>query len=257
MRDSAAPGSTAGSGRSPKAGLLGCGCGAVVVAVMVLLLAFTFFAWRQSRQLQSGYDSPEVAAAQVREVLPHDGLPDGYHPLGAASVPVFFRLALLTDLPPEEREVGEGARRFRRSGFVYFSTFSLRSDDAELLRYFEQGPAEGEEEMDLNLPDDSVAGDLGVDFAAREVLARGAEPVHEGRVYYVARRGRLEVSGDGFQGFATLFYLKCEEGRRVRFGLWFAPEPRAPQEPESGDLAGTPADPRALTDFLGHFWICG
>lgn len=244
-------------GKTPKAGLLGCGCGAVVVGLMILLLVFTFIAWRQSRQLQSGYASPEQAAAQVREVLPHDELPEGYYPLGAASVPLFFRLAILTDLPPEERETGEGARRFRRSGFVFYSTFSLRSDDSELLRYFEEGPAEGEEEMDLNLPEDSVAGDLGVDFQAREVLGRGEEPVHGGRVYYVARRGRLEIRGDAFPGLATLYYLKCDEGRRVRFGLWFAPGPPGPESGETGELRGTPADPEALTDFLEHFWICG
>jgi hypothetical protein len=249
-----APGPTpadAGARKSPRLGLLGCGCGAIVVGLLLLMLAFTYLAWRQSERLKSGYDNPEEAAARVREVLHYDELPDGYYPLGGASVPVFFRLALLTDLPPEEREGGEGARRFHRSGFIFFSTFSLRSDDSELLRYFREGPKEGDKEMDLNLPKDGIAGDLGMDFEAREVIARGSEPVQAGRVYYVARRGGLEVSGDAFEGLATLFYLKCDEGHRVRFGLWFAPDP------ETADLQGTPGDPKALADFLGHFWICG
>jgi hypothetical protein len=247
-----APGSAqADTGKSPRLGLLGCGCGAIVVGLLLLMLTFTFLAWRQSERLKSGYDNPEEAAARVQEVLPYDALPDGYYPLGGASVPVFFRLAILTDLPPGEREGGEGARRFHRSGFIYFSTFSLRKDDSELLRYFQEGPKEGEKEMDLNLPENGIAGDLGMDFEAREVIARGAEPVHAGRVYYVARRGGLKVSGDAFEGLATLFYVKCDEGHRVRFGLWFAPDQ------ETADLRGTPGDPKALADFLGHFWICG
>ena len=92
----ATPSPPASSGRSPKLGLLGCGCGAVVVALMLLMLIFTFVAYRQSERLKSGYESPEEAAAQVRKVLPHEELPDGYYPLGGASVPIFFRLAILT-----------------------------------------------------------------------------------------------------------------------------------------------------------------
>jgi len=255
------------SGRSPKLGLLGCGCGAVVLGLMVLLLTFTFLAYRQSERLKAGYDSPEEAAAQVRKVLPYDELPEGYHPLGGASIPVLFRLAILTDLPPEERTGGEGAPRFRRTGFVYFSTFTLRSDDAALLRYFEEGPEPGQEEMEVELPDNSVAGDLGMDFTPREVIGRGREPVYGGAVYWVARRGELVLQQDAFPGLATLFYLKCETGRRVRFGLWFGPEPtpgaglETPEADESNgnpiDYRGTPADPKALQDFLGHFWICG
>lgn len=252
----ATPSPPARSGRSSKLGVLGCGCGAVVVALMILMLVFTFVAYRQSERLESGYDSPEEAAAQVRKVLPHEELPEGYYPLGGASVPVFFRLAILTDLPPEQRAGGEEAPRFHRRGFVFFSTFSLRSDDSELTRYFEQGPSPGEEEIDLELPDDGVAGDLGMDFAGRQVIDRGSRPLRGGQVYYVARRGELTID-EAFDGLATVFYIRCDQGRRVRFGLWFAPIPEEIPDDSSNDVyPNTPADPQALTDFLGHFWIC-
>lgn len=251
MTDPAPAATPARPGKSPGLGLLGCGCGALVVGLMILMLTVTVLTYRVTERLEAGYDDPELAAVQVRKILPHDKLPKGYFPLGGASAPVLLKLALLTDLPPEEREGGEGARRFHRSGFVFFSTISLLRDDSEQLRFFQEGPAAGEEEVDLDLPEDWIGGDLGMDFEAREVVARGEEAIDRGRAYYVAQRGRLEVSGDAFQGLATSTYLKCEKGRRVRYGLWFAPEP------ESGDLSATPADPEALVDFLGHFRICG
>jgi len=238
---------------SLKVSLLGCGCATGVLGLMLVVGGLLFLTYRQSQRLQGGYQEPAVAAEQVAGVLPYQELPDGYYPFGGASVPVFFRLAILTDLPPEERPPGRQGPRFGRSGFVYFSTFSLRSDDSELLQYFEQGPEPGEEEMEVEIPEDSLAGDLEMDFEPHEVLGRGGTPIRGGRAYYVSRRGRLEVSGDGFPGLATLFYVKCDEGRRVRFGLWFGPEPAAGTAPR---YRGTPADPEALSSFLGHFLIC-
>lgn len=238
---------------SLKVSLLGCGCATGVLGLMLVVGGLLFLTYRQSQRLQGGYQEPEAAAEQVADVLPYQELPDGYYPFGGASVPVFFRLAILTDLPPEERPPGQQGPRFERSGFVYFSTFSLRSDDAELLGYFEQGPKPGEEEMEVEIPKDSLAGDLEMDFEPHEVLGRGSTPIRGGRAYYVSRRGRLEVSGDGFAGLATLFYVKCDEGRRVRFGLWFGPEPEAGTAPR---YRGTPADPEALSGFLSHFLIC-
>lgn len=250
-----------------RASLLGCGCATLVLGFMMLMVGLTVFTWWESERLKKGYGDPSEAARRVDGLLPHDRLPAGYHPLGAVKVPLFYRMAILTDLPAEERPVvdveaedGPPPRRFGRSGFIYFSTFSLRRDDSELVRYFEDGPAPGEEEMSLGTQEGSVAGDLDVDFEAREVVTRGrvglAEGSGAGAAFFVARRGRLRVAGDDFPGLSTLFYVRCEAGRRVRFGLWFAPAPEPAAGGNEAAVTGTPADPRALQGFLGHFRLC-
>lgn len=273
--------------------LLGCGCAGAVVVLLLSLVGLTYMAWSQTEVLRTGGDEPGRAAARVRSVLPHEQLPEGYHPLGAVKVPVLLRMAVLTDLPAGER--GEELPRFHRTGFIYLSTFSLGGGDEELVSYFRQGPPPGQEEPEAPVGEGSMADDLQVDFITREVVGRGEVEVVDGEVLYVARRGQLEVSGDSFKGLATLLYVRCDERDRVRFGLWFGPEAGAAQVPEEvpevvedelqalpmaemppeGDpggadpedtaaegelppsLAGTPADPQALERFLGHFLLCG
>lgn len=239
--------------------LLGCGCAAFVLLLLFVLVGITYLAWSQSEVLRTGGDEPERAAARVRSVLPHEELPEGYHPMGAVKVPILLRMVVLTDLPPEER--GEDRPRFHRTGFIYLSTFSLDGGDEELASYFRDGPPPGEEEPEAPVGEGSMADDLQVGFVTREVVGRGSVEVVGGEALYVARRGQLEVSGDSFQGLATLLYVRCDERDRVRFGLWFGPEAGTAGGPEAeGELPphleGTPADPEALEEFLGHFLFC-
>lgn len=244
--------------QAPTWSLFGCGCAAVVLAVMLGLVAVSVVTHRQAQRFRQELGDP-AAAAQVAEVLPHRRLPPGYHPLGGLSVPLLFDMAILTDLPPEERSSQKGAPRFHRSGFLYVSSFSLRDHRAQLTRYFEQGPGPGGREMELTLPDDEIGQDLGLGFESREVLGRGAMAIPGGEALWVARRGTVSLRDEGFEGLATLLYLPCENDRRIRLGLWFAPLPEeaAPSTQGSSSLRGTPADPRAVERFLGHFEVCG
>ena len=50
---------------------------------------------------------------------------------------------------------------------------------------------------------------------------------------------------------------ECPGDHRLRFGMWFGPDP-APEKPVAeADFTGTNADPAALQEFLGHFKLCG
>lgn len=233
---------------------LGCGCAALVLVAMLGIVGVSVLSWRQAKQFRAGLGDPAVAAAQVAEVLPHRSLPEGYYPLGGLSVPLLFDLAALTDLPPEERSAAEDAARFHRAGFLYVSRLSPRGADAQLTRGFEEGSGG---EMELTLPDDDIGRDLAVGFDSREVLGRGAVAIPGGEALWVARLGTVSLRDDSFEGLATLLYLRCGDDRRIRLGMWFAPLPGGAAAPEASTWPGTPADPRAVERFLGHFEVCG
>jgi hypothetical protein len=53
-----------------------------------------------------------------------------------------------------------------------------------------------------------------------------------------------------------MLLFDCQGDRRLRLGLWLAPDPAPGSPAEVADLTGTPADPAALRTFLGHFRFC-
>jgi hypothetical protein len=53
-----------------------------------------------------------------------------------------------------------------------------------------------------------------------------------------------------------MIYVPCPSDSRIRFAFWFTPDPAPGKPKEELNLAGTPADPKVLADFLGHFELC-
>ncbi len=49
----------------------------------------------------------------------------------------------------------------------------------------------------------------------------------------------------------------CPHDPRLRFAMWYGPDP-APDKPVAeADYSGSAADPAAIQEFVGHFRLCG
>lgn len=234
---------------------LGCGCALVVLGISLVVVGFTWFTYRQAKSLAEGITDPEKRAAKTREILHYEELPEGYHPVGGFTIPWLFKTAILSDkgkIEAVERAPGQDdakADLFDRRGFLFVETAGFRGNDSEIRDYFSNPSESGDAPTDFSTQGGDV--NLNVQFDVREVLGRGQVPIPRGEALYVARRGRLEVEDKEIEGLSTLIYLDCAHDGRIRFGLWFTPEPE-----DATDLAGTPADPAALEGFLGHFGMC-
>jgi hypothetical protein len=101
-----------------------------------------------------------------------------------------------------------------------------------------------------------------VEIHDREFLRRGrivsggaggaGEPL-----LYSASRSEMNVQGQSISGISSLFLVDCPNRDRTRLGLWFGPDPHPEQPAATADVTGSPADPKALAEFAGHFRFCG
>lgn len=106
------------------------------------------------------------------------------------------------------------------------------------------GPAAGETAGRATGERGSAASEPSGDVKRR--VARAAEDV--------ARA----AAGDAMPGVLSILAFDCPgDDSWQRLGVWYAPDP-APDRPAAEvDWSGSPADPRAIADFLGHFELCG
>ena len=113
--------------------------------------------------------------------------------------------------------------------------FDGKTNDPEVLR-----------QQNINL-------DLG------EILARGEAAHPQATVRWVAHEGGVGGMGGGSSdGLVTLLLFECgDSDRRLRFGIWYAPDPRQETGDENADLTGTPADGAAVEAFVASFRPCG
>ena len=107
-------------------------------------------------------------------------------------------------------------------------------------------------------PDDSGWYQSNVKFNPKEVIRRGTLTVNGTEVLYSASRGEIERRhGEDKHGIVTMVMPECPHDSRLRFGMWFGPDPDPEKPLAETSFAGTNADPAALQDFLGHFQLCG
>lgn len=227
--------------RSARSSLFGCGCGALVAAILAVILGLAWFAWYQGKSFEESLADPRARAERSREILGYDELPEGYHPMGGFRVPFAMEMAMLSDRDPAPgEEIAGAADAFRERGFVLMKTRFREERRRELDAFFAGERSETEFFAET---------DLAFEAAAR--LGRGAIDLGDGaRVRWVAERGRIELGGEARESQLARLLIDCPADDRLRVALWFE------AVPEEGGTEGTPADPEAIAELLGHFDLC-
>jgi hypothetical protein len=228
---------------------VGCGCAAIVVVGLLVLGGLTFWGYRTGKQFTEGMTDPVKREARVKAVLPYQQLPPGYYPAFAMSMPMgFMEMAMLTD-----RDLGTGKsgpdQGFEERGFMYMNMREMKDNKAKMERFLR-----GESPR----PDDSGNWyQSNVKFNPKEVIRRGTVNVNGTEILYSASRGEIQRRhGEDKKGIVAMMMPQCPHETRLRFGMWFGPDP-APDKPVAEtNYAGTNADPAAMQEFLGHFQLC-
>lgn len=233
----------AGRGRSPWLYVgIGCAVAAGIVASAAATLGVLGYRWAKRTEME--LKDPDTRLARVRQVLGCEALPEGYHPVVALSVPFLTELAVLSDRPVA---IGENSGApFGERGFVYVKVLAAGQDDRDLRDYFEG-----------KTNDPEVLRRHRIRVRTRELLGRGLIEGRGQTLLYLAQRGDVELSEHRGRGLTSLILVDCPQDSTLRIAIWFGPDPAS--GPERGDavLAGTPADPSALGEFMGHFRFCG
>lgn len=227
---------------------IGLGCGVAVMLALAGIVGFTYLVYRQGKQMAEGFKDPKVREARTRQVISYDNLPAGYYAGGAMSIPFLMDFAVLTDRQPTAGE-GPDQGSFNERSFIYMNMRHLRDNREKMERYLRgEAPA----------PEDSPWGHSNVNFHTQDVIRRGEIQVGGQKVLYQASRGEVNHRGQSEKGVVTMVLPECPDDR-LRFGVWIGPAPVGSEgKPvNETDYTGTPADPSAMQDFLGHFRLCG
>jgi hypothetical protein len=237
------------------------GCGAALVLGVLAVGGLGYFGVRRLQQFEKDMEDPAKRAAKVQSLLGYQEVPEGYYPLVGFSVPFFFDMAMLTDVPPPADGSLDDHRGFDERGFIYMKMLALGHKQQELEDYF-AGRTDDAEALDQ----------AGIDLPRGEVLARGSFALGETEVGWMSQRGEVGFRGQGGDGLTTTFLIRCPDDKRTRMGFWFRPEAAPPgvvEEPGEAPAAGTPAEPEqgagtasgaedeeAMRRFLSHFDLC-
>jgi len=233
---------------------LGVGCGVAVLLGLIAISGFTYLVYRKGKEMAESFKDPKTREAKTRQVLPYTTLPAGYYPGGAMSIPFLMDFAVFTDREPANDQAPDQGN-FQERSFIFMNMRHLRDNREKMERYLRgEAPA----------PEDSAWSKSNVNFDAKKVIRRGQIEVGGQTVLYQASQGEITHKEGGTggvgvsekkDGIVTMVLPECADDR-LRFGIWIGPPPAGAADNPQADYTGTPADPAALQEFLGHFRLC-
>jgi hypothetical protein len=224
---------------------VGIGCGVLLLLGIGGAMFGVAFLFKKGKQYTEDLSNPIARTEMVKKALGAQTLPDGYHAVMALSVPAIMDMAVLSTRSPDAPAAGQTSNV---SIFVYFLIKRSSGSDEEQLKKYLEGKSN----------DASVLARNNVSLGEGEIIGRGVIELEGRRVLYIAQRGEVETQHDDREGpgLNSILFIECPGPKRMRMGVWMAPDP-SPEAPlEQLDLKGTPADPEALRAFMSHLNPC-
>ncbi len=218
------------------------GCGGALMLALVAMGVVGYLGFRWVSDVKETHENPASREAKVLEILGADSIPDGYHGAAGVSIPFVMQLAVLSDKEPQQDGQSRG---FDERGFVYIEMIRLGSQQEELEAFFR-----GE------VDDPEVLRENNIRIDVEEIVGRGSIEGEGFDLDYFAHRGGLEAAGGRGRGLTSLVMIRCPSDERMRFGIWFGPDPDPETSVDSLDLAGTVTDEGAIGRFFGQFALC-
>jgi hypothetical protein len=228
---------------------VGCGCAVLlaIAAAGVLFIAKKLV--DEGHKMERGMRDPREREQRTRAVLGYSELPSGYYPAGAFSVPFLLDMAFLGDRQAPEAigNRGPGARPdLSDHGFIFMRMRVGKLPESAAQRRRMLFGAGGRPAWEQG---------SGFSISSQESLGDGELDAGGAHVAYRTTRGKVHMNNEHHQALTAILLIECPD-RQVRFGFWMIRDP-APDQPASAlDKNGTPADPRAIETFLGHFHLC-
>ena len=219
------------------------GCGGLLLVGGIVAVALGVWVFRSAKQFEAELKDPVTRTEKLKKMLGAERLPEGYHAMLSFSVPLVMDAAILSgDEPDSEGMINDLGER----GLLYFEMIGIGQDEQELRDYFEG-----------KTDDSRILRKKKINIDIDEVIRRGVIPRDDHTLMYLAQRGSISAHGQNGEGIMSVVLVDCPDDKRMRTAIWFVPDP-APSIPlEDLDLAGTPADESAITDFFDHFSLCG
>lgn len=223
---------------------LGCGIPALLAAIGITVLIL--FTVKKVQEVQEDMANPITRTEKVKKALGAQALPDGYSAVMTLSVPAIVDTVVLSTRSPEGPHAAQEKEDERT--FLYFRLKASSLNDLEELREYLEGRSD----------DPSVLARNNIHIRTEQILGRGAIPLQDYRLLYLAQRGSLETSQGQNQGpgLNSIMLIECPGQSHIRLGLWLAPDPSPEAPTEQLDLKGTPVDEKAMRAFMSHFNPC-
>jgi hypothetical protein len=139
---------------------------------------------------------------------------------------------------------------FNERGLIYVKTLRLGEQEQELRDFF-----------DGKIDDPEALRNFEIDLDVDEMLDRGTFQEANRVLRWASYRGEIAANDldrgrQRKQGLNAMVLIECPDDERLRFGIWFGPDPDPEAPAGSSALIGTPADPAAIQAFMSHFDVC-
>lgn len=213
-----------------RVGVLGCGC-FLVVAITAMWLGWVFY--RGVQNLAADFADPEARTRKVLRELGAETLPPGYYAAMTVDVPLPFDMVILSDQPwdlPQDEELEKPIYGVPGTKLFYY--------------------------IHIQAEDRSGQDPFARELTADRKLGQGDLFLDDRLVAWEAHAGRLNRPGDPADGIFVRLRIDCGDAE-TRRGVWFHQKESVSAESSAEELAGSPADPEAITEFLGYFNLCG